>query len=350
MAIYVVSRRCVSTLASYRLTSRDVYSNLAFETWMHENTDWKRQSALLFWYNEPCVVIGSHQNPWIECNLEMMQRDNVKLARRRSGGGAVFHDGGNLNITFMTSRENHDPEMNASVISDVLRNSFGLENDVLPRRSDIFIDGKKVSGSAFRLTGNGAYHHCTLLLRTDARQISTYLSSNMANNIETQAIASVRSPVTTLSRVTNTEIHNQLEHLPDLIAEEYWKRTQAQVLVTHRQDANQLKTPWRTQVSRLKSWTWRYGHSPRMVYTPQVSFDWGTVRATIESKKGIVQQFHIDINEEGNSSWSVNLKHGNELTKDSTLPRLDALKRHIPMHMYTAFVAWCESWPLWIQP
>lgn len=69
----------------------ETFSDLPWLDRMHENTDWKRQSALLFWYNEPCVVIGSHQNPWIECNLEMMQRDNVKLARRRSGGGAVFH-------------------------------------------------------------------------------------------------------------------------------------------------------------------------------------------------------------------------------------------------------------------
>ena len=85
--------------------SSDIFSNLALEDWLYKNWSFERRNVLLLWRNSPCVVIGRHQNPQVEANLSYLESAGVPLARRGSGGGAVYHDHGNLNCTFFTSRD-----------------------------------------------------------------------------------------------------------------------------------------------------------------------------------------------------------------------------------------------------
>ena len=85
--------------------SNDVYQNLAVEDWIHDHVNLEGKPVLFFWRNSPSVVIGRHQNPWQECNLNLMREKGVKLARRRSGGGTVYHDMGNINLTFFTTKK-----------------------------------------------------------------------------------------------------------------------------------------------------------------------------------------------------------------------------------------------------
>lgn len=99
----------------------DVYQNLALEEWIDANVDLQHRNVLLLWRNHPAVVIGRHQNPWTECNLPAMRRAGIPLARRRSGGGTVFHDLGNLNLTFFASKKAYDRQRNLKVITEALR-------------------------------------------------------------------------------------------------------------------------------------------------------------------------------------------------------------------------------------
>lgn len=85
--------------------SSDIFSNLALEDWLYKNWSFERRNVLLLWRNSPCVVIGRHQNPQVEANLSYLESAGVPLARRGSGGGAVYHDHGNLNCTFFTTRD-----------------------------------------------------------------------------------------------------------------------------------------------------------------------------------------------------------------------------------------------------
>ena len=86
-------------------------------------------------------MIGRHQNVWNEVNIEAAQRHNIAVARRKSGGGTVFHDLGNLNISFVTHRKKYDRKWNLQLVASVLRETWGLDVDVT-ERDDMLLDGK----------------------------------------------------------------------------------------------------------------------------------------------------------------------------------------------------------------
>jgi len=104
-------------------SSYDIFSNLALEDWFYQNIDFSDGSSdfMFLWRNKPCVVIGRHQNVWAECSVNRALAAGIKVARRRSGGGTVYHDTGNLNATFFTSRKNYNRKANLEMIADVLR-------------------------------------------------------------------------------------------------------------------------------------------------------------------------------------------------------------------------------------
>lgn len=97
----------------------NIFTNLALEDWLYKNRDLSNHHLLMLWRNDPCVVIGRHQNPWLECNFATLPSigQGVKLARRNSGGGTVYHDMENLNLTFFTGREEYSRRRNLEVIS-----------------------------------------------------------------------------------------------------------------------------------------------------------------------------------------------------------------------------------------
>lgn len=135
--------------ASLVLCSRstDVYQNLALEDWIDANVDLQKRSVLLLWRNRPAVVVGRHQNPWTECSLPAMREAGIPLARRRSGGGTVYHDLGNLNLTFFTSKKAYDRRRNLKVVTDALRLLLPSLDVRATDRFDILLNGHlKISG------------------------------------------------------------------------------------------------------------------------------------------------------------------------------------------------------------
>lgn len=127
--------------------STDIYENLALEDWVHDNVDLQNRSVLFLWRNSPAVVIGRHQNPWQECNLQLMRQRGVPLARRRSGGGTVFHDLGNVNLTFFTSKKKYDRHRNLRVVTSALKGLRPGLDVQANERFDILLNGHyKISG------------------------------------------------------------------------------------------------------------------------------------------------------------------------------------------------------------
>jgi lipoyltransferase/lipoate-protein ligase len=129
---------------------------------------------IMLWRNSSSVILGRNQNPFIECNSSLATSHGIPLVRRHSGGGTVYHDLGNTNITLFGNE--HQPEKNLSFVIRAINNVFGLQAYISPRK-DIFIDQKKISGSAYRLTGNQCYHHLTLLREADLDLLEQILQS-----------------------------------------------------------------------------------------------------------------------------------------------------------------------------
>ena len=198
----------------YRCTSSDPFVNLSIEHHLLQKTD-PESNVLLFYTNSPSVVIGRNQNPWLEVNLPRLAliRDEpgqlgwtdapINLVRRRSGGGTVFHDGGNVNFSVICPPTQFNRDKYAEMVVQALKR-LGRPNTRVNERHDIVMDVApendihtfKISGSAYKLTRQRSLHHGTCLLRSpNLANISGLLRSPAEGFIKARGVDSVRSPV-----------------------------------------------------------------------------------------------------------------------------------------------------------
>ncbi|MBR5295477.1 MAG: lipoate--protein ligase, partial [Clostridia bacterium] len=179
----------------YISETKNAHENMAMDEWFldHVGDD---ELILLLYQNENAVIIGKNQNPWVECDLEKMKEDGVQLARRVSGGGAVYHDLGNINFSFIAGKNRYDLESQLSLIMTAVQ-SLGIPCE-FSGRNDILTDGKKFSGNAFADRKGKKMHHGTLLVSSDLGRLSRYLTVD-PKKIASKGIASVRSRVCNLT-------------------------------------------------------------------------------------------------------------------------------------------------------
>ena len=178
-------------LKYYISSSTDPYENLAVEKYLTIHTP-PDTCVLYLWQNERTVVIGKNQDAYRECRLDLLEADGGRLARRPSGGGAVFHDMGNLNFSFCIGRRDYDLSRQMQVPVLALK-GLGLSAS-LSGRNDVTVDGYKVSGNAFFKSGDHCCHHGTLLINTNVADMSRYLTVSDAK-LRSNGVASVRSRV-----------------------------------------------------------------------------------------------------------------------------------------------------------
>lgn len=239
--------------------SLNPHLNLATEEWIFHNLD-PSQQVLFLWRNEETVVIGRNQNPWSECNLAKMKTDKVHLARRTTGGGAVFHDLGNTNFTFLSPREAYKRENNVQVIFQALK-QFGIEGEASGRNDLLipFADGpRKFSGSAYREKKDRAFHHGTLLLHADLTRLGQYLTPN-PKKLQAKGKESVRARVANL-----TEVVDNLEHgkIMDSMIWSFEKFYDAKAEIISLDLESLPKIPeLKAQYDSLSSWEWLYGNT-----------------------------------------------------------------------------------------
>ncbi len=188
----------IKKLKYYISDGLDPYRNLAIEKYLFDTVG-DDCLILYLWQNKNTVVIGRNQNPWAECNCSLLSEEGGKLARRLSGGGAVFHDIGNLNFTFLCSTENYNTEKQMSVIKEAC-SLAGIETE-LSGRNDILAEGRKFSGNAFYNSKGKSYHHGTLLICADTEKMTRYLTPTKAK-LEAKGVKSVKSRVVNLSSLS----------------------------------------------------------------------------------------------------------------------------------------------------
>ncbi len=260
--------------------------NLATEDWIFRDMDPDRQ-ILFIWRNSPTVVIGKNQNPWKECNLGKMEKDRVHLARRQSGGGAVFHDMGNTNFTFLSGIDSYSVEKNFRIITDSLL-PFGIRGEV-SGRNDITVSDKKVSGSAFKLTSDRAFHHGTLLFSSDLKRLSDYLNPSKLK-LQAKGISSVKSRVANLSDFSGNINHESFsEVLISVFFENYGEGKITELDFDSIKDIKHLKKYY----NQLKSREWLFGKTPDFSVSFETRFDWGGIEIEIKTEKNRISSLKV---------------------------------------------------------
>ena len=181
-----------------QLPDHNPFRNLATEDWLFRY-GLSEQPILLLYVNDPCVVIGRGQNPWRECDIELLEQHNIPLLRRQSGGGTVFHDRGNLNFSFLMPKALYNKTQHLTVIQQALA-SLNIAVEINERHDLIAWHNTqwcKLSGSAFRERKDTAFHHGTLLVDSNLHTLRSGLSDT-DYTVSGKGVASVKSPVCNL--------------------------------------------------------------------------------------------------------------------------------------------------------
>lgn len=270
-------------------TGQDPYRNLAFEESLVEQAGtalYGQEEAVLFlWQNADTVVIGANQNPWRECNLHAMTRDHIRLARRVTGGGAVFHDMGNLNFSFILPRDVYDVSRQGQVIVRALQ-KVGIHAEQ-SGRNDILAEGRKFSGNAFLHRRKASLHHGTLLIGADMSRLANYLQVDPAK-LAGKGVQSVRARVVNLAELSpGLDAQRMKTLVAESFAEAYGAPAQIET-VDLAADAS-LPPEVERLATRNASWDWLYGKTPAFVMTIRERFAWGGIEIGFITKHGRVE-------------------------------------------------------------
>ncbi len=269
----------IQTIGIYESNSFDPYINLATEKLLLDTVP-ARGCILYLWQNQNTVVIGKNQDAWAECRTLLLEQEGGKLARRLSGGGAVFHDVGNLNFTFLMSKEDYDLDRQIEVI----RQACALAGIRAEKsgRNDLLAEGRKFSGNAFYQDRLHAYHHGTLMVEVDRDKLGRYLSPPKAK-LEAKGVASVRSRVVNLSELApGLTIDAMKQYMKQAFAQVYGCPVSPVALTDGEQQ----------QIAELAqtygSWEYLYGNPLPFRFQCEGHFPWGHIQLQLDAKAGVV--------------------------------------------------------------
>lgn len=269
----------ITELRIYESKGFDPYENLATEKHLMDITP-KGQCVLYLWQNQNTVVIGKNQNAWLECRTSLLEEEGGKLARRLSGGGAVFHDLGNLNFTFIMPKEDYDLDKQVSVI----QKACALAGITAEKsgRNDLLADGRKFSGNAFYQNRTHAYHHGTLMVDVDKEKLGRYLSPPKAK-LAAKGVASVRSRVVNLKELApSLTIDSMKGYMAKAFAEVYG--SSATPLVLKEEDSSIIHALKQT----YGGWEYLFGTPLPFSFRCERHFQWGHIYLQIDAKNGTV--------------------------------------------------------------
>ena len=257
----------------------DPYVNLATEKYLMDTAE-EDTCILYLWQNQNTVVIGRNQNPWAECRTSLLEQEKGKLARRLSGGGAVFHDLGNLNFTFLMQKENYDLDKQLAVIQKACALA-GISAEK-SGRNDLLADGRKFSGNAFYQSRTHAYHHGTLMVNVDKEKLGRYLSPPKAK-LEAKGVSSVRSRVVNLKELApDLTIDTLKKHIAEAFCQIYG--LQAESISLKDSDLVAIDALAR----EYGSWEYLFGNPLPFTFEAQAHYPWGHIQFQLNAKSGII--------------------------------------------------------------
>ena len=283
------------------------YINLAVESNLLDNF-LPNTVSLFLWKNKQTVVIGTNQNPYSECDIESLLNEGGFLARRRTGGGAVYHDLGNLNFSFIADKDIYDVKKQMQVIQKALLD-FNLETEV-SGRNDITYQGRKFSGNAFAKTKHQGLHHGTILIKTDGERLQRYLKVKPAK-LHKHGVKSVASRVINLSEVADITSENIIPHLIRAF-EDVYQNTATVINFDDLCNNDAIELSQHIGSEEYLFGKWKEFHTKK-----SATFDWGSIDLDldIDEDKGIIR----DINIASDSLEPVSINAAIELLRGANL-------------------------------
>lgn len=265
----------------------DPHINLAIEEYALRHLD-PRYTYVLFYVNEPSIIIGRNQNTFEEIDQTYVQERGIHVVRRLSGGGAVYHDAGNLNFSFITdygSDRLHNFRLFTEPVVQVLQ-SLGA-NVELQGRNDLVIDGRKVSGNAQYSTPRRMFSHGTLLFDSDLGEVGRALSVK-PSKIQSKGHRSVRSRVANIAEFADKEMDVPLLQMR-LLEGIFWNGE----VPAYRLSGRDWEGVRRIVEQRYGHWDWNYGASPPFDLQRSRRFDFGEVDVRLDVRKGRIVQARL---------------------------------------------------------
>jgi len=262
--------------------------NLAIEEYALKNLD-INETYLLFYINAPSIIIGKNQNTIEEINTEYVEKNNIKVVRRLSGGGAVYHDLGNLNFSFITKDDGESFHNFKKFTEPVIRSLKKLGvNAELSGRNDIVVEGRKISGNAQFSTRGRMFSHGTLMLNSEIENVVSALKVKK-EKIESKGIKSIRSRVANISEFLDRDI--TMDEFKNLLLQ-YIFEDEKEIPVYELTDKD-WEEIHQLSAERYKNWDWNYGKSPKFNLQHSHRFPIGSIDVRLEVNKGMIENCKI---------------------------------------------------------
>ncbi|HDK7160686.1 TPA: lipoate--protein ligase [Clostridium botulinum] len=269
--------------------STNPFFNLALEEYLLKNVDIKEDYFIL-WQNEPTIVIGKHQNTLKEINMNFVKDNNINVVRRNSGGGAVYHDLGNINFTFITKYDEKHL-LDFKTFTNPVVYSLGKLNvkAELSGRNDILIDGRKISGNSQHIYKDRFLHHGTLLFNSELENLVKAL--NVDNDkILSKGIESIKSRVTNIKEHVKEDI--SMEKFKEILIEKIfiWNKNSLKEYNLTNDHINDIE---KLMEEKYMTWQWNYGHSPEFNYRNSKRFQGGKLEVLLNIVEGHINECKI---------------------------------------------------------
>lgn len=269
--------------------SNDPHYNLAFEEYCFKNLP-REEDYVILWINGPSIIIGKNQNTIEEINQKYVDDNNIKIARRLTGGGAVYHDLGNLNFSLISNQEGDEKidfkQINVPILKSLEKLGVNAE---FTGRNDLTVDGKKMSGIAQSVHKKRILNHGTILFDTDLTVLSDALKVK-ADKIESKGVKSVKSRVTNIKPYLKEDV--ELLTFKDILLKnifEYEKEDLEELILTDEQKAQVDKL----YEDRYSKWEWNYGQSPDFTYKNYKRYPFGSLEIGLQVKNGKIENSKI---------------------------------------------------------
>lgn len=267
--------------------SNDPAFNLAFEEYIFEKMD-PEEDLFMLWQNDNAIIVGKYQNTIEEINLEYIKEKNIKVVRRLTGGGAVYHDLGNLNFTFITHKKdlsNFDFQFFIKKITQAL-DKLGITAE-FNGRNDITINGRKFSGNSQYAKGGRILHHGTILFDSDKSIMQNALNVK-TDKIESKGVKSVKSHVTNI--IDHLDQKVSLQEFETVLLNALFEEISLEEIHLNRDAIEAIE---KIRDEKYNTWEWNFGKSPAFDLKKEHRFSSGSVSLLIKATHSMIDDLHI---------------------------------------------------------